>query len=166
MDRKNSLTIQFLLLLFFFFLLFLLLVKPYLWCKLSLVRFFLKTWLGPLTPYVHPIPYYKGINLQYPFFCALASIVLPNRDFKNPSFWKHAMKMVIGLTALLLLDCFVTGLEIGSQKLTAPSNWLSLFILFSLSLGLVMYPLIIWFLFFYPFQRKTVISSPKAKSKT
>jgi len=162
MDRKNQLTFRFLALFGFFFLISLVLAYPYLWCKVSLVRFFLQCWLGPSMPYVRPMPYYKGINLQYPFFSAFAWIAFYDNKLSRP-FWKNGVKMLAGLSVLFLLDCLVTCLDIGSGKLAYSSNWISLFSMFSLSLGPVLYPVIVWFLLFFLPQRKTAASSPRVK---
>ncbi len=162
MDRKNQITFHFLILFGFFFLVSLALVYPYLWCKVTLVRFFLQCWLGPAMPYVRPMPYYKGINLQYPFFSAFAWISFHETKLSK-QFWKNGLKMLAGLSILFLLDCLVTSLDIGSGKLAHPSNWLSLISMFSLSLGPVLNPIIIWFFLFLLPQRKTVVSSPREK---
>lgn len=164
MDRKNNITLHFLMIFGVFFLVSLVLAFPYLWSKLALVRFFLQIWLGPVTPYVHPMPYYKGINLQYPFFCTLAWFTFPRVRWER-LFWKYLLKMLAGVCILFLLDSLVTTLEIGSGKLAQPSNWLALFSLFSLSLGPVLYPVIVWFLLFLLPQRKHAVSSPRVKSK-
>lgn len=164
MDRKKSVAFRFFLYLGFFFLGSLLLVMPYLWIKLSVVRFLLQTWLGPKTPYVRPIPYYRGINLQYPFLAALTwCLPFPS---KQPSFpGKQITFTLLGCLCLLLIDCVVTGGEIISQTLTHPSNWLSFFVLFSLSLGPILYPLIVWSLLIFPHQKEAVNAPARAKPK-
>ena len=164
MDRKKTVAFRFFLYLGFFFLFSLLLVMPYLWIKLAGVRFLLKTWLGPKTPYIRPIPYYRGINLQYPFLAALTWF-LPIPGKKQALPWKQLALTLLGWICLLIIDCVVSGSEIISQTLTRPSNWLSFFVLFSLSLGPILYPLLVWFLLIFPHQKEVVNVPAKAKTK-
>ncbi|MDD4663986.1 MAG: hypothetical protein PHD83_04905 [Caldisericia bacterium] len=164
MDRKKTVAFRFFLYFGVFFLCSLFLVIPYLWIKLSVVRFLLQTWLGPKTPYVRPIPYYKGINLQYPFLAALTWF-LPIQSKKHAFLWKQMALTLLGGICLLLIDCVVSGGEIISQTLTHPSDWLSFFVLFSLSLGPILYPLIVWFMLIFPHQKEVVNAPSKARSK-
>jgi len=164
MDRKKTIAFRFFLYLGFFFLCSLLLVMPYLWIKLAGVRFMLNTCLGPKTPYIRPIPYYRGINLQYPFLAALAWF-LPFTGKKQPFPWKQIALTLLGCLCLFFIDCVVSGSEIISQTLTHPSNWLSFFVLFSLSLGPILYPLLVWFLLIFPHQKEVVTVPAKARSK-
>jgi len=164
MALKKTVAIRFFLYLGFFFLGSLLLVVPYLWIKLAGVRFILNAWLGPKTPYIRPIPYYRGINLQYPFLAALTWF-LPIPIKKQSFPWKQSALTLLGWICLLLIDCVVSAGEIIGQTLTQPSNWLSFFVLFSLSLGPILFPLMIWFLLIFPHQKVVVNAPSRAKSK-
>lgn len=163
MDQQKRISIRFFLWFAISFTVFLLFIQPYLWLKLSLVRFFLKIWLGPVAPYVRPIPYYKGINLQYPLFLAL-SWFLPVQNRKNTSLIKQVLLTLLGLIILLLIDSLVSGWEIGSQTLSHPSGLLSFLIVFSLSIGPVVFPLLVWFILLYPTQSRFSVDTPKSSA--
>jgi len=161
MDQQKRVSVRFFIWFAISFVVFLLLIEPYLWLKLSLVRFVLQVWLGSVAPYVKPIPYYKGINLQYPLFLAL-SWFLPVQNRKNTSLIKQVLLTLLGLIILLLMDSLVSGWEIGSQTLSPPSGLLSFLIVFSLSIGPILFPLLVWFILLYPTQSRFLVDAPKS----
>jgi hypothetical protein len=118
--------------------------------KLNLIRWLVRLILRTKTPYIHPIPLYQNLSMSLAVFSGLFFAYRKVDQKKRFPLKKEFIKPIFCLMLLWFLEIITQVLYITVTKLEISAFLPNFLLTIFLSIGSIVFPILIWLLFFHP----------------